>query len=349
MILSTVYASAQELPTIFDKLYGADIASITLHTDLSNLITERRSEDYQPAAFSITDKDGNKEIHQIKIKSRGKFRRKVCQFPPIKLNFSKGALRDYGYEGQYDKLKLVTHCLDGRSISKENVAKEYLAYKLYNVISENSYRAQLIEITYIDTEGKVDNLKRYGFVLEDTDEMAKRIGGTECEECLNLAANQLVNPAETEMALFQYMIGNEDWNTAMMRNLKMVRLDSSQKVIPVPYDFDFAGLVDAPYALPNSDFGLLSVKQRHFMGLKVEEDTLMNTLQAFADKKPQLYEVVEKDPLLKRTHRKEVITYLDSFFQLIEPALEGKGTLPVALVEQAILGGMEGLKQQTAK
>src|SRR5690606_9238581 len=90
----------------------------------------------------------------------------------------------------HNKLKLVTHCLDDKNDGQENLLKEYLAYKLYNELTDQSYRVQLIRINYVDTKGKVSKIRRYGIIIEDTDEMAERLGGEECD-CLNPGKEQL--------------------------------------------------------------------------------------------------------------------------------------------------------------
>jgi hypothetical protein len=332
--------------SIFDQLYSNnDIKELTLKTDLTRLIEDRRSGEYQEAEITFTGQDGIEETHRLKVKSRGKFRRKICQFPPVKLNFSKSMLSKYGYAAEYDKLKLVTHCLDAKGAGNENVMKEYLAYKLYNELSLNSYRVQLVAITYVDSEGQLSKIKRYGFLIEDTDELSARIGGKECEDCLNVPASDLLTTVENEMAVFQYMIGNEDWSTTMVRNVKLVKLKESGKIIPVPYDFDFSGMVNTSYALPNSDYGLLDVKQRIYLGNKVTEDTLIQTLQKFIDKKETLYTLVSDYKLLNRPARQYLLSYLDSFYQEIEPAVNGRGVLSPEFGERALLDSNGRLKK----
>lgn len=320
--LSTVSAAQQADRTIFDGLsFSAEALEVSIETDLASLIDNRKTEDYQKAVFSFENASGTLEVHEIKVKPRGKFRRSVCDFPPVKLNFSKDRLLSSGYIAEYDKLKLVTHCLDDKFVSKENVAKEYLAYRLYNELTPKSYRAQLVKITYIDTKNRISRIKRYGFILEDTDEMAHRAGGKECEECLNVPKEGLSLADENRMAVFQYMIGNADYSTPMMRNVKMVTPYMGSGIIPVPYDFDFSGLVAPSYALPNSDYGLVSVKQRVFLGEKVDAAILAGTLEEFRNKRAAMQAIVNGFKLLSRQGREEVLQYLDTFYEEAEAIL----------------------------
>lgn len=314
---------AQDKQTIFDALYSPEIIEVNIETDLSNLIDNRKQDEYQYAIFSFENAAGELEQHDIKLKPRGKFRRKICDFPPVKLNFSKDRLMERGYIAAYDKLKLVTHCIDDKYASKENVAREYLAYQLYSLVSDKSYRAQLVELTYIDSKDRVSRIKRYGFILEDTDEMAHRAGGKECEDCINVPANERSLKDEHLMAVFQYMIGNADYSTGMMRNVKMVRPYTGSGVVPVPYDFDFAGFVDPSYAIPNSDYGLVSVKQRVYLGNKVDSITLATTLEHFLSKREAMENEVKDLKLLDRQGRTEVLRYLETFFKEAESILKG--------------------------
>jgi len=314
---------AQGSNTIFDEFYGEELLELKLETDLSSLIDERQSDDYQHAILTFTNKAGEVEMHDLKIKARGKFRRRVCNFPPIKLNFSKSRLMERGYVAEYDKLKLVTHCLEDKAVSKENVAKEYLAYQLYEQLSKKSYRTQLVKITYVDSKGRIGRIKRYGFVLEDTDEMAHRAGGKECEECHGLPASELNTQDANTRAVFQYMIGNADYDLAMMRNLKMVKPYLGGGVIPVPYDFDFAGLVNPSYAVPNSDYGLVSVKQRVFLGNEVDSAVLVATLEHFINRRAAMEQTVKDCPMLSRSEQNDVLLYLDTFFQEVDSILRG--------------------------
>jgi len=335
MIGLSVIGIAQDKQTIFDALYSPEILEVSIETDLSNLIDNRKKDEYQHAIFSYENAAGELEQHDMKLKPRGKFRRSICDFPPIKLNFSKNRLMERGYIAEYDKLKLVTHCIEDKFASKENVGREYLAYRLYNLLSEKSYRVQLIRLTYIDSKDRISRIKRYGFILEDTDEMAHRAGGKECEECINVPASELSLKDEHTMAVFQYMIGNADYNTGMMRNVKMVRSYTGSSVIPVPYDFDFAGLVDPSYAIPNADYGLMSVKQRVFLGQKVDSAMLASTLEHFVANRKAMEKIAEDVKLLNRQGRTEVIRYLDTFFREAETIL--KNASPRSKLQQQAL------------
>ena len=223
--------------TIFELLSQSE--KLIIETDLDHLINVRRSEEYIPAQVVLEDG----QIYDLKINSRGKFRRRMCEFPPLSLKFSKSGLKELGFaKHKHNKLKLVTHCLENeKTVGNDNVLKEYLAYKIFNEISPNSFVTKVFKITYRDTSGKLKDIKRYGFLIEDTDEMAERLGGKECDECFNSAMEVISKVDEANVSLFQYMIGNEDWGTENMKNVKIVNRPDGIR-IPGPLRFRFLWL-----------------------------------------------------------------------------------------------------------
>ncbi len=302
--------------SIFDRLNHREVLEITLETDLGSLINDRKREEYQPAVFSYEDEKGQEQKWEIKVRPRGKYRRRICDFPPVKIKFSKKDLEAKGLL-PFNKYKLVTHCMDNKSLSKDLVMKEYLAYKLYNELTENSFKVQLVKVTYFDSNGDFGKIKRWGILLENTDELAARIGGKECK-CVGLKPEDYYPSLEKIHSVFQYMIGNEDWSLETNRNVKLIRVQKNGKVIPVPYDFDFSGLVDAPYAIPNSNHKLMSITDRAFLGNTCDSRELYATCSYFRSKKKALIKTVKNFKLLNKVVREEVMEYLQSFFEIIK-------------------------------
>lgn len=315
VLLQSAFLSAQQMtPSIFDQFTGQEILEMDLVFDINQLLSSQMSEaEYQRAEIRFENQDGRSESWDLKIKVRGKFRRNICDFPPITLDFKKGDLEERGL-AKHDKLKLVTHCAEDRSLGTSLLLREYLAYRLYQKISPYSYRVQLVRIRYIDSKGVVSGIQRYGFIIEDTDEMAERLGGLECDDCQYTDAAQLNAEATRLHAMFQYLIGNSDYSVPVMRNIKLVRRLSDRQLIPVGYDFDFSGLVNAPYALPATHMGQLVVKQRIYLGLPETDDNLQLIIEHFLNKKDDLLQEVEQLRLLPRSQREEVQEYLLTFF-----------------------------------
>ncbi|MEM1220185.1 MAG: hypothetical protein AAGH79_14790 [Bacteroidota bacterium] len=302
---------AKNANSLFDLLSKQEVLELKIVTSLDRLTDNDLNRKYQPAKalFEI----GNKSFEMdLKVKSRGRFRRRICDFPPLKLNFDKDELEELGLL-KFDKLKLVTHCMDEKFISKENVIREFLAYQLYQDISAYSLRVQLVEVTYVDELKPSNKVKRWGFLIEDIDELAARVGAVELDT-FGLGQAQMDGLAWEKMTVFQYMIGNTDWDIRMARNVKILQIKKSGALIPVPYDFDFAGLVNAPYAVPNPDFQIASVKDRVYQGEDQNNAHLGQTLFFFKQHREKLLQRVEDLPELSRDTRYEVSTFLNSFF-----------------------------------
>ena len=307
--------SPTEMESLFDYLSkGGEVVELSLKTDMDELINNRRRAEYQAAELSYTDAGGGETVWEVGVLPRGRYRRRICDFPPIRLNFSKGQLEERGVNPEYDKMKVVAHCLEEKD--KESlVLKEYLTYLLYNQLSPNSYRVQLARITYLDTKEKFDKIRRYGILIEETDELAHRLGGTEFET-MGQTADSVATAEENIMAVFQYMIGNEDWDIRMLRNVKLIRPDDGGRLIPVPYDFDFSGFVDTPYAVANSKLGLSNVEQRIFLGHAVEEEQLQKTLEHFRQHRSYLVSIIKNFKLLNGLERRKAIHYIESFYEM---------------------------------
>jgi hypothetical protein len=293
--------------SIFDTLESEGIISMTISTDMNSLMENKDETTYQKATLEVAG-----ESYKIQVKPRGKTRKAICDFPPLKLNFSEQALQNRGL-ANYDKLKLVTHCQGDEDL----VLKEYLTYKMYNTLTENSFRVQLAKIRYIDESGETAPMEKYGFIIENNQEMADRIGGrllkNTDEKLKSIDANQY-----RMLTLFQYMVGNTDWNLSKRHNIKMVKPVKQNAPIPVPYDFDYAGLVNAPYAKPHPQLPIESVTDRFFQWRGKCANGFDETLALFKDKKEDLLSFCNAFDLLDEASKNEMISYINSFYEIIE-------------------------------
>ena len=239
----------------------------------------------------------------------------MCEFPPLKVKFCKKELAKEGISESHKSLKLVTHCND-ESGALQNVLEEYLAYKIYNELTNNSLKVQLVKVNYEDT-GSEETYKRYAILIEDIDELAERLGGKEVEG-FGKTMEDFMTAEMNTFAMFQYMIGNEDWRVPYMRNIKFVQTGSEEKLIPIPYDFDASGIVSATYAKPDRDLRLETVKQRSFMGNFKNKKDRAATVAKFIAKKATIYEMIEGFKPLNGPATKQTLSYLDAFYEVIE-------------------------------
>lgn len=313
-----------ERKTIFEEMSYQQVLEVKLETDIKQIKANIKTENYQPATITFEDAGGNQQTWEMKIRPRGRFRRRVCTFPPVKVNFDKDDLKARNYK-KHDELKLVTHCTEEEG-SRENLLREYLAYKLYEVISPVHYRAQLLRIKYIDRENNI-RLRRYGILLEDEKELASRLDAELCEDCYALPKDSFALDNLHLHSLFQYMIGNSDWSLTMARNLKLLKDDETGKFYLAPYDFDFSGLVNAGYARPDPTKGVSSVRERVFLGLAESDAELQKAVAHFKAKREELLNTIDSFKLLNRSARKDMMNYIQSFYEQLEKGeiVEGKG------------------------
>lgn len=293
-LLLPILASAT---SIFDRMYTGNEEPVALRLELPMDSLLAKVNGGQNARVSFTDVSGQANTWELEVALRGKFRRQRCEFPPLKLNFSKKDLSAAGLE-KFDKYKLVSTC-SSDPLAGNLVLKEYLAYRAYNLLTENSFRVQRLTITYVDTNGNHPDRVEEGFIIEETDELAARLQLEEVESALGLPAHAYDPAAEATHALLQYLVSNGDWSTVLARNIKVFKTTDGQ-YIPVGYDFDFSGWVGAPYASPTSEIGQQSIYQRIYQGYVQPDDVMRKVADNF------------------RTQRRSVLSLISGFSDLDE-------------------------------
>lgn len=254
----------------------------------------------------------------VVIRTRGAFRYEKCSFAPMEIGF-KRHLYAYPDSGKVKKLKLVTHCQTGTRYD-EFVLREYLVYKLYNVLTDTSYRVRLLKVTYIDTEKSRKPLIQYGFFIEPKAILASRNKSVVVDN-MNLTQNHIIPEVMDRVAIFNYMVGNWDWAVQSLHNivvLKSLAYTSSGLGVAVPFDFDLTGVVDPDYNMPPPESGLTSNRDRLYMGVCREEEVFRQDLKEFIKKKESFYKVVNEFPYLNDRAKKDLVNYLDGFFDHLD-------------------------------
>lgn len=307
-------AFAQERTSIFDVLQSDTIRHIFLETNYTTLIKKKKKEVYQPAQIAYVE-DGDTVSWSVKLRTRGNMRKRICYFPPFKIKFKKAKLNAAGLESEWNDLKVVSGCRSGKTYD-QYILKEYLAYQLFNVLTDKSFEVQLVKL-HIKDEAKEKQYESYGFLIEPEEELAARLGG-------RVYNPEVLNPKYTLaeqhdlMSVFQYMIGNTDWSVANGHNVKAIRSEEYKLPFCVPYDFDYAGIVNTNYAVPHESLAIEKVTERLFRGLCRGEKHYEKMVQPFIENKSVLYQVVDDCPYLIEKEVNSVKGYLDDFFAIIE-------------------------------
>jgi hypothetical protein len=312
----SLYSITDTLDKDFGLFTNNDVLDLALWFDVTQYTRKKPKEEYLDAIMTYYISKDDSVNKNIRLKSRGEFRNGFCSFPPLVLNFKKTdfAIKDLQ---KLEKMKLVTHCQSG---NEDYLFKEYLIYRLFNVLTENSFRVRLLRITYHNTAKKKKPIQTYGFFIEPLDLLAERLNATPIES-VNLSQKNILPEIMDRVAIFNYMIGNTDWTVPNQHNCKILAqhdTDQPELGMVVPYDFDYCGLVNADYAVPYEALGIESVRERIYMGRCRSEEDYMKALKEFTDKKEEFYGVIREFSLLNERTKKEMIRYLEGFYSLFD-------------------------------
>jgi hypothetical protein len=289
---------------------------VTLTTDVSKLLNEKMKNDYyQTALFSCKLPDSSVVSETITINVRGQFRRSYCYMPPLRLNFHNSTSPTLY---TLNSLKLACPCRPSAEY-EQYILKEFLVYKIYNLLTDKSFRVRLLRLTLDDSKEKKKPYTQYAFMIESVNAMAKR---NDCKEWKgqNLTTETTDRQQMTLVAVFEYMIGNTDWAVPNNHNIRLIysKKDSSTtRPYAVPYDFDYSGLVNTDYAIPTPELGIESVRDRLYRGFPRTMDELENVLRIFNEQKDNIYSLINNFQPLSAKNKEDMTSYLDDFYKMI--------------------------------
>lgn len=291
-----------------------EVIVLNLRGDLKALFKDR-GEDPQYHPLSLQYKTDLDSINiPVRIKTRGHFRKlpSNCKYPPLWLNFKKSSIPQNSIFEGLDKVKLVTPCQD-----EKYVIHEYLVYKLYNLITPRSFKARLVKVIFQDTVKNKSSEPYYTILLEAEKQMARRNQSTSIKR-IGLRPEIIQKEDFLKMAVFQYMIGNTDWSIQFQQNIKLIMTDSVNLLIAIPYDFDHAGIVKAPYANPAPELKLRSTLERRYRGYCMPEmGEFTAVFETFNQLKGDFYALYDGNPLLSTSYQRQTLKFLDDFYETI--------------------------------
>lgn len=276
-----------------------------------------------PAMFTCKMGDSLNINDPVSLEVRGHFRRGYCYLPPLKMIF-----KDHPNTAFYKlkSLKLVSSCMTG-NLDDQNLLKEYMCYKMYNLITDRSFKVRLLNLTYADSGGKKKPLTRHAFLIEDVKQVAKR---NNCEDWSDkkMGTERTDRRQMTMVAVFEYMIGNTDWAVPVNHNTRLIhpKTDSMARPYVVPYDFDFSGMVNTSYSAPDQRFDITSVRERLYRGFPRTMDELNDVLAVFKQQKDNIYAAINNFSLLTPVTKKEMTSYLDDFYETINSPSKVRST-----------------------
>jgi hypothetical protein len=299
------------------QFFEVDSPVVIMHLSahLKSISSKKLKEVRRPAHVKLQLGEGFERKGNIEIRARGNFRFELCYPPPIMLHFNTPGAGSIGGLG---KLKMVWGCEDNPNYD-QLVLKEYLAYKFYETLTPYSFRVRKTSVYYSDSAKPAKWIPKSAFLIEDIDELAKRMKYREWESD-KMAPTGVDREQYILMSIFQFMIGNTDWGLSSGHNIKFIVPKDSVSGIPIaiPFDFDFSGLVDAPYASTPEHFPISYVKERFYMGIIPDKIIIEKNLDLFIDKKAKIFTIIYNCVGLDDVSRVEVLKYITAFYNLIE-------------------------------
>jgi hypothetical protein len=268
---------------------------------------------------TLTDPSG--QNLPISLALRGITRRtsEVCDFPPLRVDFTAPPSTTSVFAGE-KKLKLVTHCRNSPSF-QQYVLLEYAAYQMFNLLSPKSFRVRLANIDYRDADGR-PIVSRIGYFIEDLGDVARRNGTKETHGPERIPVEDLNAADAGRYALFQHMLANHDWSMragpvgkACCHNAELIGPLAPGGVTPIPYDFDFSGFVNTPYATPPAELSITDVRQRFYRGYCVHNKGALAAAQQMRTQHAQMMGVLSGVPGLAPATQQKAATFLEGFFR----------------------------------
>ncbi len=299
----------------FNYVYnlGDGDLTIILNTDIKKLLKNKLKEEYQDSKLTAVHNNEFNRVWNIKLRSRGNMRKKICELPPLKLNFPKSTLRYLGFDG-YDKLKLVIPCDDSKYAQEGNY-KEEVVYRLYEIIDSIALRTRQVNIVLQDK--KKTKYDFNGFFVEDEHDFSSRTGAKIINEGIIMGPGTQ-RESYLKLVFFQYMICNTDWSYYSKHNLKLIHLPGEKRTRAVPHDFDYAGIVGMDYAVPHDKMPIHDVWQPFFRGKNVTAEEVKMMAQFYNSKKERIYATINDDKYLSDKSKKQMTKFIDRFYETLD-------------------------------
>lgn len=308
-------------PKLFDD---PSVMKVTLTGPWKTVKRNVKDDVMYPVKLDYIGADGQQHTLDVEVAPRGITRRlRVCKFPPLKIHFDKDKTKGTEFRGN-KSLKLVTYC-QANAKYEQYYVKEFLVYRIYNLLTDFSFRVRPMIIEYKDSEDDDDSITRFSFLIEDIDDVAERNNDFK-ELSIASTPHTKLDPATTStFSLFQFMIGNLDWSAtggpktdSCCHNFRLV--GESNESIPrygIPYDFDSSGLVNAHYAAPPDSLKMRNIRQRLYRGFCVFNDQLPESSRLLNEKKADIMALIDNNSYLDERYRKDAINYIEDFYEIL--------------------------------
>lgn len=320
------WINSGQQPLLFDE---NKVIDVTIPVHFKDLCRPREDENCDFIATTLEYRGADDEPHTlpVEIKVRGGWRSltKNCSAPLLWIRLDKDAAQGTVFQGQ-SLLPLTTHCGQGLSLEalqnrpprtawEQYLIKEYLGQRIYQLFTDVSLRSRLVKIHYMDPDKPNRVIHNYAYFTEHFDSMAERHNTVRLDRG-SFDYEKLDNQAADVLALYQFMIGNTDWSIVRQRNTVLVETEKG-KQIPVPYDLDMSGLVNAHYAGPAPGLPIDSVTERYYLGFCHPELDWDGLFGAFREREAAVYTLTTEIPGLNEKSSDTTRQFLEEFYAIL--------------------------------
>lgn len=300
------------LPPLFASVKPLDV---TFTANLRRLRSDKDTNaPWRTATLSYAG-DAGPVVIPARAKTRGIWRLAHCAFPPLRLDFPAKEAKSTLF-AHLGKPKLVNYCRDDDA-GNQYILQELQLYRVYQLLTPVSYRTRLLRMAYVDSAKGDTVTRRYAFIAEDPEGLAKRLGGL-VVKTKGATADDLAPEPLAVAYVFQYMIGNTDFSFSARHNLEFVSKDGT--IYPIIFDYDQAGVINTAYSTPDPSLGLRRVTERLYRGLCVPPDTMKAVIADLKAKRNDV-EAIYRDDISKLMGGMMIASatrYLNQFYSDIE-------------------------------
>lgn len=304
----------KKVPTLFTSETPLDI---TFKLNIKQIRKDKGAEPpWRWASFTYKDSAGKDVEVPMRVRTRGIWRLKNCEFPPIRLNFAGKDTKNTVFDG-LDKPKLVNYCRDTDQYAAYMLQEAQL-YRIYQLLTPLSHRIRVAKIAYVDSASGKREAERYAMIIEDPDQLANR-------HLAKVVKTKGAGPADLEpreLALsymFLYFIGNLDFSFNGLHNTELLGTTDG-RILPVAYDFDYAGAVNATYAVPPPNYNVPNVRTRKFLGYCEIAAEFPEAVNKLIEKKEAIYALYKDDigKLMSPNVVRNTLEYYDDFYDAVK-------------------------------
>lgn len=295
---------------------------LSIEAPMRELIKKRDDRPVYDAVIRYSDSSGQERVLRGRLTSRGNARLEICDFPPLRLEFNESDTAGTVFEGQ-TRLKMVTQC-NKRGDAERWLLQELGIYLAYNEITDYSYRARRLDVTYIDSDSSRWKRIQPAFFIESTDELARRLHRVSVRPPF-IEPDQFDQAEISKYMLFQLLIANTDFSVkrgtsgeGCCHNGRVLTLPGEQKNwIVVPYDFDQAGLIHTDYAIPDRRLGIRRVTSRLYRGFCWHSELLPETIDLFRDRREAITGALIS-PALSSSRQSRMRRFIQGFYGILD-------------------------------